>query len=97
MCIKCYKVNINTKYFSFHTLINEYIILIKLYILIKIFTSTIYLINLKNKIIYREGRAALVTNFSCFKYMALYSLIQFTTVSLLYSLAGNLGDAQVNK
>jgi cation-transporting ATPase 13A3/4/5 len=42
----------------------------------------------------KEGRAALVTNFSCFKYMALYSLIQFTTVSLLYSLAGNLGDAQ---
>ncbi|ORX61100.1 hypothetical protein BCR36DRAFT_408082 [Piromyces finnis] len=42
----------------------------------------------------KEGRAALVTNFSCFKYMALYSLIQFTTVSLLYSLAGNLGDVQ---
>jgi len=42
----------------------------------------------------KEGRAALVTNFSCFKYMAIYSLIQFTTVSLLYSLAVNLGDAQ---
>ncbi|ORX77383.1 hypothetical protein BCR32DRAFT_295634 [Anaeromyces robustus] len=42
----------------------------------------------------KEGRAALVTNFSCFKYMAIYSLIQFTTVSLLYSLAANLGDAQ---
>ncbi|KAJ3183794.1 hypothetical protein HDU87_005910 [Geranomyces variabilis] len=42
----------------------------------------------------REGRAALVTSFSCFKYMALYSLIQFTSVSLLYSLAGNLGDFQ---
>ncbi|KAJ3281726.1 hypothetical protein HK104_011310, partial [Borealophlyctis nickersoniae] len=42
----------------------------------------------------REGRAALVTSFTCFKYMALYSLIQFTSVSLLYSLAGNLGDFQ---
>jgi len=42
----------------------------------------------------KEGRAALVTNFSCFKYMAIYSLIQFTSVTLLYSLAVNLGDAQ---
>lgn len=42
----------------------------------------------------REGRAALVTSFSCFKYMALYSLIQFTSVTLLYSLGGNLGDFQ---
>ncbi|ORY75599.1 hypothetical protein LY90DRAFT_332648, partial [Neocallimastix californiae] len=42
----------------------------------------------------KEGRAALVTNFSCFKYMAIYSLIQFTTVSLLYHLAANLGDTQ---
>lgn len=42
----------------------------------------------------REGRAALVTSFSCFKYMALYSIIQFTTVSLLYTFASNLGDFQ---
>ncbi|KAJ2992757.1 hypothetical protein HDV02_002869 [Globomyces sp. JEL0801] len=42
----------------------------------------------------REGRAALVTSFCCFKYMALYSLIQFTSVSLLYSLAQNIGDFQ---
>ncbi|QRW21722.1 cation transport ATPase [Rhizoctonia solani] len=42
----------------------------------------------------REGRAALVTSFSCFKYMALYSLIQFTTVTLLYSFASSLGDFQ---
>lgn len=41
-----------------------------------------------------EGRAALVTSFSCFKYMALYSLIQFTSVTLLYSIGGNLGDFQ---
>ena len=42
----------------------------------------------------REGRAALVTSFSCFKYMALYSLIQFTTVSILYAQGNNLGDEQ---
>lgn len=42
----------------------------------------------------KEGRAALVTSFSCFKYMALYSLIQFTTVTLLYAIASSLGDFQ---
>ncbi|KAG9288647.1 hypothetical protein G9A89_006748 [Geosiphon pyriformis] len=42
----------------------------------------------------REGRAALVTSFSCFKYMALYSIIQFTTVSVLYAFSSNLGDFQ---
>lgn len=35
--------------------------------------------------IIKEGRAALVTSFSCFKYMALYSMIQFTTVTLVSS------------
>ena len=43
----------------------------------------------------REGRAALVTSFSCFKYMALYSAIQFISVSILYRSACNLGDFQV--
>lgn len=42
----------------------------------------------------KQGRAALVTSFSCFKYMALYSLIQFTTVTLLYTFASSLGDFQ---
>ncbi|KAG7114896.1 cation-transporting ATPase like protein [Verticillium longisporum] len=42
----------------------------------------------------REGRAALVTSFSCFKYMSLYSAIQFTSVSFLYATASNLGDFQ---
>ncbi|KAI8370583.1 uncharacterized protein BYT42DRAFT_502417 [Radiomyces spectabilis] len=42
----------------------------------------------------KEGRAALVTSFSCFKYMALYSIIQFTTVTLLYAFGSNLGDFQ---
>ncbi|KAJ2779083.1 hypothetical protein H4R18_004211 [Coemansia javaensis] len=42
----------------------------------------------------REGRAALVTSFSCFKFMALYSIIQFTSVSILYEFGGGLGDFQ---
>ncbi|KAJ8660316.1 hypothetical protein O0I10_003773 [Lichtheimia ornata] len=42
----------------------------------------------------KEGRAALVTSFSCFKYMALYSIIQFTSVTLLYAFGSNLGDFQ---
>lgn len=46
---------------------------------------------------YREGRAALVTSFSCFKYMSLYSAIQFTSVSFLYASASNLGDFQVRR
>jgi cation-transporting ATPase 13A3/4/5 len=47
------------------------------------------------KTLSREGRAALVTSFSCFKYMSLYSAIQFTSVSFLYASASNLGDFQV--
>ncbi|KAJ2794584.1 hypothetical protein H4R20_006175, partial [Coemansia guatemalensis] len=42
----------------------------------------------------RQGRAALVTSFSCFKYMALYSIIQFTSVSMLYEFGGGIGDFQ---
>lgn len=44
---------------------------------------------------YSEGRASLVTSFSCFRYMSLYSAIQFTSVSFLYATASNLGDFQV--
>lgn len=33
----------------------------------------------------REGRCALTTSFETFKYMAMYSLIQFMTVLILYS------------
>ncbi len=36
----------------------------------------------------------MVTSFSCFKYMSLYSAIQFTSVSFLYAKASNLGDFQ---
>jgi magnesium-transporting ATPase (P-type) len=32
----------------------------------------------------QEGRCALVTSFGVFKYMTLYSLIQFATVLILY-------------
>ena len=35
----------------------------------------------------REGRAALVTSFGVFKYMAVYSMIQFTTVIILNSVS----------
>ncbi|XP_078525906.1 polyamine-transporting ATPase 13A3-like [Lissotriton helveticus] len=42
----------------------------------------------------REGRAALVTSFCVFKFMALYSIIQYLSVLHLYSIPGNLGDVQ---
>ncbi|XP_030608317.1 probable cation-transporting ATPase 13A3 isoform X2 [Archocentrus centrarchus] len=42
----------------------------------------------------REGRAALITSFCVFKFMALYSIIQFISVTLLYSVLSNLGDFQ---
>lgn len=42
----------------------------------------------------REGRAALVTSFGMFKFMALYSFIQFASVLLLYTAGTNLGDQQ---
>ncbi|XP_018576718.1 probable cation-transporting ATPase 13A3 [Anoplophora glabripennis] len=42
----------------------------------------------------REGRAALVTSFGIFKYMAAYSLCQFISVLLLYSIESNLTDME---
>jgi len=33
---------------------------------------------------FREGRAALVTSYGIFKFMACYSLTQFSTVCILY-------------
>ncbi|XP_059132830.1 polyamine-transporting ATPase 13A3 [Peromyscus eremicus] len=42
----------------------------------------------------REGRAALMTSFCVFKFMALYSIIQYFSVTLLYSILSNLGDFQ---
>lgn len=35
----------------------------------------------------REGRCSLVTSFGVFKYMALYSLVQFVSVLLLYTVS----------
>jgi cation-transporting ATPase 13A2 len=57
------------------------------------FTSRVFDISCVPKLI-GEGRAALVTSFCCFKYMSLYSAIQFTSVSFLYASASNLGDFQ---
>lgn len=59
------------------------------------FTSRVFDISCVPEVI-REGRASLVTSFSCFKYMSLYSAIQFSTVSILYKWASNLGDFQVS-
>uniref|UniRef100_A0A8C5RYI8 ATPase cation transporting 13A2 n=1 Tax=Laticauda laticaudata TaxID=8630 RepID=A0A8C5RYI8_LATLA len=42
----------------------------------------------------REGRCSLVTSFGLFKYMAFYSLTQFVSVLLLYTLNTNLSDGQ---
>ncbi|KAG7217497.1 hypothetical protein INR49_021424 [Caranx melampygus] len=39
----------------------------------------------------REGRAALITSFCVFKFMALYSIIQYISVTLLYSILICLG------
>ncbi|CCX34624.1 Similar to Probable cation-transporting ATPase C1672.11c; acc. no. O74431 [Pyronema omphalodes CBS 100304] len=57
------------------------------------FTSRIFDITCVPKVI-KEGRAALVTSFACFKFMALYSAIQFISVSILYKSGSNLGDLQ---
>ncbi|XP_066493188.1 polyamine-transporting ATPase 13A2 isoform X1 [Tiliqua scincoides] len=45
-------------------------------------------------IVIREGRCSLVTSFVIFKYMALYSLVQFVSVLLLYTINTNLSDLQ---
>lgn len=57
------------------------------------FTSRIFEISCVLDVI-KEGRSSLVTSFSCFKYMSLYSAIQFITVSILYKTGTNLGDFQ---
>uniref|UniRef100_UPI00398F33FC polyamine-transporting ATPase 13A2 isoform X2 n=1 Tax=Pristiophorus japonicus TaxID=55135 RepID=UPI00398F33FC len=42
----------------------------------------------------REGRASLITSFGVFKYMAMYSMIQFVSVLIMYTINSNLGDWQ---
>ncbi len=44
--------------------------------------------------LFREGKASLITSIQCFKYMMLYSLIQFTSVTLLMIYASYLTDNQ---
>lgn len=44
--------------------------------------------------IIKEGRAALVTSFGIFKYIASYSLCQFISVMILYGIDSNLSDMQ---
>mmetsp|Transcript_9224 Transcript_9224/g.9197 ORF Transcript_9224/g.9197 Transcript_9224/m.9197 type:complete len:890 (-) Transcript_9224:6-2675(-) len=57
------------------------------------FTSQIANISCVNTVL-REGRCALTTSLQCFKFMALYSMIQFITVSMLYWSGSNLSDSQ---
>jgi cation-transporting ATPase 13A3/4/5 len=45
-------------------------------------------------ILLREGRCSLTTSFQCFKFIELYSMIQFISVTLLYSMGANLSDWQ---
>ena len=42
----------------------------------------------------KEGRCALSTSVQCFKYMCLYSMIQSTTVTILYWFGMNLSNGQ---
>lgn len=57
------------------------------------FTSRVFEISCLLDII-KEGRSSLVTSFSSFKFMSLYSAIQFISVSILYKEGTNLGDFQ---
>ena len=54
------------------------------------FTSKVPNVSCVPKLI-MEGRAALTTSFSVFKYMALYSITQFVTASVLYSVSWGEG------
>lgn len=57
------------------------------------FTSKISDISCVPEVI-REGRAALVTSFGIFKFMITYSLTEFLSVIILYSIDSNLTDLQ---
>lgn len=45
-------------------------------------------------VLLREGRCALTTSFQTFKFIELYSMIQFISVCLLYEIGSNLSDNQ---
>lgn len=55
------------------------------------FTSRIFDISCVPKLI-SEGRSALITAFDTFKYMVLYSFIQFSGVLILYSIESNYSN-----
>ena len=55
------------------------------------FTSAVPNIGCVSRLL-RDGRCALVTSFQAFKFMASYSLIQFTTCMILYTIAAMLSD-----
>ncbi|XP_072748286.1 polyamine-transporting ATPase 13A3 isoform X2 [Anoplolepis gracilipes] len=57
------------------------------------FTSKVSDISCVPKVI-REGRAALITSFGIFKFMIAYSLTEFLSVIILYSIDSNLTDLQ---
>ncbi|XP_014295273.1 polyamine-transporting ATPase 13A3 isoform X2 [Microplitis demolitor] len=57
------------------------------------FTSRIPDITCVPKVI-RQGRAALVTSFGIFKFMVTYSLTEFISAFILYSIDSNLSDFQ---
>lgn len=57
------------------------------------FTSTVSDISCVITVL-KEGRCALTTSTQCFKFMAMYSMIQFITVSILYSLGSGLSNNQ---
>jgi cation-transporting ATPase 13A3/4/5 len=57
------------------------------------FTSKVPNISCVLKVL-QEGRCALTTSLQCFKYMALYSMIQFTSTSFLFFFTSILGDNQ---
>lgn len=57
------------------------------------FTSRVPDVSCVPKVI-REGRAALVTSFGIFKFMVAYSLTEFLSAIILYSIDSNLTDLQ---
>jgi cation-transporting ATPase 13A3/4/5 len=46
------------------------------------------------EMVLREGRAALTTSFQCFKFIGLYSMIQFVSVTTLFLMRSTLMDGQ---
>ena len=47
-----------------------------------------------NSIRLQEGRCALVTSFSLFKFMMMYSAVQYCSVQMLFLITNTLGDTE---